>query len=197
MVCARAADWDIERVYRHRRGIRKAKRLLTDHRWWHWPHNQRLPAFSPPCHFRHMEGRNITAWVVFALLLFALGLGAFSKRGGEEIIPWRTSLPDAQAEAAAAGKLVLAYFTADWCGPCQSMKGTTWADAEVEQSLRDSYVPVKIDVDTQPDIAMQHRIQSIPAFVILSSDGRRVRSTIGYLSSDEMIYWLGGGELGR
>src|SRR6185436_1650059 len=69
-----------------------------------------------------------------------------------EIVPWRTDLRTATDESYASGKPVMLYLTASWCGPCQSLKSTTWASPEVETALR-AFVPVKIDVDAHPDIA--------------------------------------------
>src|SRR5690606_10983997 len=134
--CAWGADRDVQCVYGHLEGIGNAKPPLTDHRRRLSPHNEHPPAFWPACRIKHMAGRNSAVWVILAVFAAAVGVAAFNQGDGEEIIPWRTSLDDARDEASADGKLVLAYFTADWCQPCQVMKRTTWANPDVEQKLR-------------------------------------------------------------
>jgi len=132
--------------------------------------------------------------VILAVFAAAVGVAAFNQGGGEEIIPWRTSLDDARDEASADGKLVLAYFTADWCQPCQVMKRTTWANPDVEQKLRQGFVPVKIDIDDQPRLAAGYGVQSVPTYAVLTTDGRPVRAAVGVMPPDEFLNWLADGE---
>jgi thiol:disulfide interchange protein len=107
----------------------------------------------------------------------------------KEIIPWRTDFAAATAEARQSNKPVFAYFTAEWCGPCQELKSTTWADKSVEAALRD-YVPVKIDVDRRDDLAGEYHVPAVPAYVVLGTDGKTLRRTDGALPPDEFLRWL-------
>jgi thiol:disulfide interchange protein len=113
----------------------------------------------------------------------------------KEVIPWHTDWSAAQADARRSGKPVFAYFTAEWCGPCQQMKHTTWADASVEAALRD-YVPVVVDVDRQPDLAKRYVPTprnldgGIPAFRVLDQNGQIVREAVGAMPPDEFLKWL-------
>ena len=107
----------------------------------------------------------------------------------KEIVPWRTDFAAASEEARREHKPVFAYFTAVWCGPCQTMAHTTWADKDVEAALRD-YVPLKIDVDQHPDLADKYSVRAFPTFVILADDGHAVRQTDGGMPPEEMLAWL-------
>lgn len=139
-----------------------------------------------------MEGRNRAAWVIFGIFaaLIAVAVVSRARDPGEERIPWRTSLVDARAEAQTDNKPVLLYFTADWCGPCQTMRRTTWANPDVEQAL-EAFVPVKIDIDAQPTIAMQYGIMSVPTYAVLNDDGQPIRSAVGAIAPDDFLTWLG------
>jgi len=107
----------------------------------------------------------------------------------KELIPWRKDFPAAKQEAEKSDKLVFAYFTASWCGPCQRLKRTTWADAQVELALR-RYVPVEIDIDEHRELAARYIGDSIPAYVILKSDGTPLKNQSGYFSPQEFLAWL-------
>jgi thiol:disulfide interchange protein len=129
-------------------------------------------------------------WGLFIILVAVVGISMLVRAfAAAEVVPWREDFAAAQAEARDAGKPVFAYFTASWCGPCQQMQRTTWADASVEAALAD-YVPVKIDIDRHQALAMQYGVQGIPYMVVLDEAGQPVRETVGYHSSTDFINWL-------
>ena len=114
-----------------------------------------------------------------------------------EIIPWRTDFAGAREEARRDHKPVFLYLTASWCGPCQGLKGTLWADNDVDAVLR-NYVPVKVDVDQHRDVALAY-LQTprnldggIPAFRVLDDEGRITREAVGALPAEEFLRWLKG-----
>ncbi|MGB7156469.1 MAG: thioredoxin family protein [Tepidisphaeraceae bacterium] len=108
-----------------------------------------------------------------------------------EIVPWRDDFAAAQAEAKASGKPMMVYFTADWCAPCHTLKGTTWADRQVEEALR-AYVPTRVDVMVNASIAMKYDAEFLPTFVVLDAEGNVVRSADGYRDPKEFLAWLNG-----
>jgi thiol:disulfide interchange protein len=129
-------------------------------------------------------------WFILAVLCgLILIVGISRVTAPHEIIPWRTDFLAARKEAAASNKLVFAYFTAEWCGPCQSLKSSTWADPDVEKALQ-AYVPVKIDIDAHPDLAARYAPESIPTFVVLNSDAGVMKSESGALPPQDFLEWL-------
>ena len=139
-------------------------------------------------------------WAVLIVAAAVLAVAGFStwnrSTGGKERIPWRTDFDAARAEAAQTGKPVFAYFTADWCGPCQSLKSTTWADPNVEAALR-NYVPVKVDVDRHADLARRYLLTpsnpegGIPAFRVLDDKGDIRKEIVGAMPPGDFLQWLG------
>lgn len=59
-------------------------------------------------------------------------------------------------------KIVLLYFTASWCGPCQKIKPYVAKLKETYQRLE----VFLIDVDKANDLSMHFKIKSMPTFCL-------------------------------
>ena len=77
--------------------------------------------------------------------------------------------------------LVLVYFYADWCGPCQRM-GRILEEMDDEKIL-------KVNTDEHQDLAVSFGIMSIPT-MILFKNGVEVSKKIGLMSKEELTEWI-------
>ena len=131
-------------------------------------------------------------WFILAVVMALVGFAVVrSKLGPKEAIAWTTDPATGFERATQEKKPVLLYFTASWCPPCQKMKSTTFANPDVAQALSDC-VTVKVDVDEHPQTAQEHRVKSIPHMKLLSSDGKVIKQTGGYMAPEQFILWLKG-----
>ena len=135
-------------------------------------------------------------WGILVILLGMIAVVGVSKwMQPRQVIPWRGDWDAARAEAERTGRPLFAYFTADWCGPCQGLKKTLWADADVEAALRD-YVPVMVDVDQRPDLARSYVVTrmnlegGIPAFRVIDAKGQIVKEAVGAMPREDFLKWL-------
>jgi putative thioredoxin len=77
---------------------------------------------------------------------------------------------------------VLVDFWAPWCGPCKTLGPTL---EKIVREAKGKIKLVKIDIDQNPEIATQMRVQSIPA-VFAFVDGRPVDGFMGALPESQI-----------
>lgn len=131
------------------------------------------------------------ALLLVAVLVFAVPFLFVGK--GKDIVPWRTDLSAATKEAAASGKLLMLDFTADWCGPCQTMKRTTFADESVKAALEKDFIPVKIDLSDRNkphDVARRFNISAVPTLIVMDAGGKTLARDSGAMPSGQFLAWL-------
>lgn len=68
---------------------------------------------------------------------------------------------------------VLVDFYADWCGPCKML-------GPVLSKVSDSIKVLKVNVDSNQDLAREYGVMSIPC-VVLFEDGKEVKRSVGFV----------------
>lgn len=77
---------------------------------------------------------------------------------------------------------VLVDFYADWCGPCKMMAPMVKELAE----MYDGKVKIgKLNVDENPNTAVQYKVMSIPTFLVFQN-GEKVNSVAGAVPKKEL-----------
>jgi thiol-disulfide isomerase/thioredoxin len=96
----------------------------------------------------------------------------------QDLLQWQPSLPDAQALANEHGRLVLLHFWSESCPPCLRLEKSVFHRREFIRAVHANFVPVKVNVYQDRDLARRYEIKSIPTDVVLTADGRELfRST--------------------
>lgn len=79
-------------------------------------------------------------------------------------------------EAAATDRLILYYFSAEWCLPCKVMESEVFTDAAVSRTLQSKYVFIKSDVESLDgyELKQHYGVESLPGFIIMDRYGREL-----------------------
>ncbi len=81
---------------------------------------------------------------------------------------------------------VLVDFWASWCGPCRMVSPIVDQIAEESDG---SYAVGKINVDEQPELAVQFGVMSIPTLIVFKN-GEAVDKKIGVQTKDALLAML-------
>ncbi|WP_372909646.1 DUF255 domain-containing protein [Salinigranum sp.] len=100
-------------------------------------------------------------------------------------VDWRDWGEESFAEARERDVPVLLSLTATWCSACHEMDRETYAAPRVAAVIRDSYVPVRVDVDRHPRVRERYNMGSFPSTVFCTPDGKVLTGTT-YLGPDGM-----------
>ena len=100
---------------------------------------------------------------------------------------WRPWSDQVFADAKRDGKFVLLDLEAVWCHWCHVMDEKTYTDPSVLALLRKHYVTVKVDSDSNPELARRYENFGWPATVIFAADGTEIVKRRGYLRSEIMV----------
>lgn len=136
-------------------------------------------------------------WIITSVaILTAVALGRAWADDAAASVFADLDLGAALRQAAEQDRLLVAYFTATWCGPCHAMKRDTWPDAAVVAWLAEHAIALQVDIDVHEDIAETHRAQTIPTIIVFR-DGEPIDRATGYQSAEELVSWLEGLRHGR
>jgi len=83
--------------------------------------------------------------------------------------------------------VVLIDFSAEWCGPCQTLAPIL---QEVKEHFQDKLTVIKIDVDRNRALATNFKIQGVPT-LLLYKEAAQVWRQSGLLTKSQLIQVIG------
>jgi thioredoxin-like negative regulator of GroEL len=83
-------------------------------------------------------------------------------------INWQTDLKKAHAESVKLNRPMLLVFGADWCTYCRKMEQTTLKTPLLVSYVNNSFVPVRLDLQKDNDVAKILGVDRVPCTIVLS-----------------------------
>ena len=115
------------------------------------------------------------------LLLACSGLDL--KAAAAPAVALDADLEAAKVSAKKANKPLVVKFFSPTCAVCKRVQETTFADAEVKASLAKNYQYVNVNIDDHAQLALELGVGSVPAVVMLKSDGQ---TKLGLINSEKL-----------
>ena len=92
-----------------------------------------------------------------------------------------------QTEVLESDKPVLVDFWATWCGPCRMVAPHV---AQIADEYEATLKVGKVNVDEEPELAMQFQVSSIPTLMVFRG-GRLVNTAVGYREKAQILSLVG------
>ena len=78
-------------------------------------------------------------------------------------------------------------FDQDSCIYCDMLKEDVLSDSEVQKELNEKFIVLLVDINENPDIAIEYEIFGTPSVQFLNSDGADIGKIEGYVDADEFL----------
>ena len=133
-----------------------------------------------------MCGMRSTSRAGWFLRICALFVSIGSNLAYSQAIVWHPWSEEMFTQAAREHKFVLLDLEAVWCHWCHVMDQQTYNDPTVRHLMEKSYIAIKVDQDSRPDISNRYEDYGWPATVIFNADGSEIVKRQGYLPPRQM-----------
>ena len=127
------------------------------------------------------------------ILLLIVGCEKQVSEDNHNGIKWGNNLDSALTLASNSNKLIMIDFMAEWCPPCKEMDKITFSNTNIIKKSNE-FIPVRIDVDKQKDIAEEYNGNArkyggigIPNILFLDKEKNIIRQIVGFHNVDQLI----------
>ncbi|MEZ4360523.1 MAG: DUF255 domain-containing protein [Kofleriaceae bacterium] len=105
-------------------------------------------------------------------------------------LAWAEFSAETFARAKAERRFIVLDGSAEWCHWCHVMEAESYHDPRVQAILAASFIAVKVDVDSRPDLEERYGDYGWPATVIFSPDGEELGKYRGFIEPERFAEML-------
>lgn len=122
------------------------------------------------------------AFLILALICIAAVTSSSASSNGVEWYSYNEGIALGQSEK----KKVFISFYADWCTYCRRMDATTFKDPVIVSYLKDNFIPIRVDVVREKEIAAKYNINPLPDSWFISQEGDIIGNKPGFMTAEQL-----------
>jgi thioredoxin-related protein len=146
-----------------------------------------------------VRAKALWKWPIALILVGSLSFWGLSFSGAKatEGVKWYAYEEGARKAREGDRPMVLHFYT-DWCTWCEKMDKETFANPRIQEFLKLSFIPIKINAESREmikvegketkmaDLARKFGVRGFPTTVFLEANGTTIGSVPGYIDQDRM-----------
>lgn len=102
-------------------------------------------------------------------------------------IQWQNWSGTLFEDAKKQNKLVYLNLEAVWCHWCHVMEEKTYSNKEIADLMGKSFINVKVDQDSHPELSLRYREYGWPATIIFNAKGEEIKKLSGYIEAPKLL----------
>ena len=128
--------------------------------------------------------------VVLSQIVYVRGVWyQFFASSDPSSVQWRVSFDEAVAEADRTGKPLLLNFVSAASPYSNAMRHEVWCDARLLPIVTSRFIPVRISVDANPDMASHFQVSVTPTVIVLKGKYELFRES-GFIAAYDLTFRL-------
>jgi len=128
-------------------------------------------------------------WALIIAGLLVVGVYVASSRPVPPPPGWSSDFAGASSEASQSGRPLLVAFHMSSCPPCVAMDRTVLRSEAVQHALS-SFVPVRVNADTDWALARRFGVGATPTYAIITPPETVVARVEGFQAEDDFLAFL-------
>ncbi len=111
----------------------------------------------------------------------------------QEKVAWLHEIESALNQAKEKNRPIILDAWAEWCEACKKMDATTFMDPNVQEFIKNNFIPLKLDLtesnDKNDSLVEKYSLHSLPTLVLLPTDGNLDKAVTisGYVSAPVLL----------
>lgn len=123
---------------------------------------------------------------LYTLFIAALFTATASAADRPESIRW-VDFSRGQVQSRQTGKPMMIYFYSKTCPSCTEMKKKTWKDPRIIDLLNTRYTPIKVNVESEKQVAAMYKVYYLPTTWFVKPDGQPLGNRVGFIPPDLLL----------
>jgi thioredoxin-related protein len=127
-------------------------------------------------------------YIVVLLIVLVIGALIFQRvlHHASLNIQWKKYSDALIKEAKQHHQPVFIFAEANYCHWCEQMETVDFTDSNIIRRIKDHFLPVILDVDTNAAAVAAYKIESLPTLIFIGGDGKEKKRYVGYLDISKL-----------